>query len=319
MLGLDDMGIFLSIVETGSFTTAAKRLGLRKSTVSRRLSALEERLGIKLLHRTTRQLRLTDAGERYHARCVKVVAEARAAEDELREEHDEPRGTLRMSATPPLADLLLPLVLYPYMARYPQVKVEVVTSWNLVDMVAQGFDLALRVGPLADSSLNARALGSARVAYCASPAYVRAHGVPRSPRELDQHTCVVISEGQERVHWPFLGPQGRVVRVPVEARLRVNQFSLAYRAVLEGLGLGRFPQPLAAEDLEAGRLVEVLTEHLPPSFPVFALYPGSRRASPRVHAFLQMLNAYMRAHPEVVNDWSVPEPDARAGPVRPPT
>ncbi len=303
------MLIFAAVAEAGSFTGAARKLGLRKSTVSRRLDALEERLGVKLLHRTTRQLRMTEAGERYHTRCSHVVAEARAAEEEAREQRGEPRGTLRLSATPPLADHLLPAVLFPYLKAHPGMAVDVLTSWTAVDLLAQGIDLALRVGPLSDSSLNARALGSARVAYCASPAYVRAHGAPRAPRELDSHACVGISDAGERVLWPFLGPSGKTVRVPVTPRLRVNDYVLAHRAVLDGLGLGRFPHPMVAQDLEAGRLVEVLSEHLPPSFPVYAVYPGSRRPPAKVQAFLQLLTAILKKNPDALLGPSGAAPD----------
>lgn len=318
LLGLDDMLVFVAVVEAGSFTGAARKLGLRKSTVSRRLDALEERLGVKLLHRTTRQLRMTEAGERYHTRCSHVVAEARAADEEVREQRGEPRGTLRLSASPPLADQLLPAVLFPYLQSHPGMSVEVLTSWASVDLMAQGLDLALRVGPLSDSSLNARALGSARVAYCASPGYVRARGAPRAPHELDQHACVGLSEIGERVLWPFLGPSGKTVRVPVTPRLRVNDYLLAHRAVLAGLGLGRFPYPMVARDLEAGRLTEVLSEHLPPSFPVYAVYPGSRRAPAKVQAFLQVLTAILKENPDVLlgpsTESAAPDRRPRGGP-----
>jgi DNA-binding transcriptional LysR family regulator len=294
------MLVFVAVAEAGSFTGAARKLGLRKSTVSRRLDALEERLGVKLLHRTTRQLRMTEAGERYHTRCSHVVAEARAAEEEVREQRGEPWGTLRLSASPPLADQLLPAVLFPYLKSHPGMSVEVLTSWTALDLMAHGIDLALRVGPLSDSSMNARALGAARVAYCASPDYVRAHGAPRAPHELDRHACVGISDTGERVLWPFLGPSGKTVRVPVALRLRVNDYMLAYRAVLAGLGLGRFPYPMVSRDLAAGRLTEVLSEHLPPSFPVYAVYPGSRRAPAKVQAFLQVLTAILKENPDTL-------------------
>ena len=156
--GLDVMVVFLAVAECGSLTKAAKKLGVRKSTVSRRLSALEERLGVPLLHRTTRELRLTEAGERYHASCARVVAEAEAAEAELREERESPRGTLRVSAPPLLADLLLSPLLGPYLASYPGMEVELVTSWTGVDVRAQGFDLALLVGAQAYSTLRTRVL-----------------------------------------------------------------------------------------------------------------------------------------------------------------
>lgn len=296
--GLDVMAVFLAVVECGSLTKAAQRLGVFKSTVSRQVSALEERLGVSLLHRTTRQLRLTEAGQRYHASCVRVVAEARAAEEELREEQQSPRGTLRVSAPPLLAELLLGPVLAPYLARYPGMQVEVVTSWTGVDVRAQGFDLALLVGPQVDSTLRTRVLGTARVAYCASPAYLREHGAPRTPEELSAHACVALFDGEPRIAWPFSAPRGGVRWVPVSARLSANTFALVHQAVLAGVGLGRFPQPVVAEDIAAGRLREVLLDWLPPTFPVHAVYMGGRGAPPKVQAFLALLTGFLQSHPE---------------------
>ncbi|HEX5749336.1 MAG TPA: LysR family transcriptional regulator [Archangium sp.] len=317
-LGLDDMMVFLAVVETGSFTIAARQLGVRKSTVSRRVSALEERLGLELLQRTTRHLRLTDAGERYHARCTRIAAEAHAAEEELRNERDVPRGTLRVSTEPLLAELLLPALLSPYLSRYPEVEVEVLTSWARTDVMTGGFDLSLRAGPLADSSLRVRTLGSARVAYCASPSYLREHGTPRTPRELREHVCVGITEAGSPVLWPFAGPKGRLLQVPVTTRLRVNHFPLAYRAVLDGLGLGRFPQPVVARDVAAGRLVELLTGYLPPSFNVHALYPSNRRPPPKVRAFLQLLTEHLQSHPGTLHAPLLPGPGRKVAEVSSP-
>ncbi|HEX5749976.1 MAG TPA: LysR family transcriptional regulator [Archangium sp.] len=292
-LGLDDMAVFAAVVEARGITPAARRLGLPKSTVSRRVSGLEARLGVPLLHRTTRQLRLTETGERYYEGCTRVVAEARGTEEALREAQAVPRGPLRVSATPHLAELLAPVVA-PYVARYPGVEVEVHASWGRVDLLAQGFDLALRVGPLADSSLLSRTLGAARTVYCASPTYLRARGAPRAPRELRAHACITLSDGEPSVSWPFVGAKGREV-VPVSGPLRANTFPLVLHAVLAGLGIGRFPSPSVARELEAGRLVEVLSAYKPPSVPIHAVYPGSRRGSPKVQAFIEALMAHMQS------------------------
>jgi DNA-binding transcriptional LysR family regulator len=293
LLGLDDMAVFAAVVEAQGFTQAAKQLGLPKSTVSRRVSGLEARLGVPLLHRTTRQLRLTEAGQRYYQGCARVIAEARGAEEALREEQAVPRGTLRVSTTPHLAELLAP-VAATYLARYPGVELEVHASWGRVDLLAQGFDLALRVGPLADSSLLSRALGAARAAYCASPAYVRARGLPRTPKELRAHACITLSDGDSSVSWPFIGSKGREL-VAVSGPLRANTFPLVLHAVLAGLGIGRFPYHSVWRELESGRLVEVLSACTPPSVPIYAVYPGSRRGSPKVQAFIEALIAHMQA------------------------
>jgi DNA-binding transcriptional LysR family regulator len=292
-LGLDDMAVFAAVVTAGGFTPAARQLGLRKSTVSRRVRALEERIGLQLLHRTTRQLRLTDVGERYYQHCARIVTEARGLEESLREERDTPRGVLRLSTTPHFAELLAPVV-RAYVARYPDVTVEVNASWGVVDLVREGFDLAVRVGTLADSSLVSRVLGQAGIAYCASPVYLRARGEPRNPRELREHACIVLSDGDANVSWPFVGPRGRQAVIPVSGPLRTNLFPLVYQAVLSGLGIGRFPYPVVARDLKEGRLVEVLTDYKPPSIAIRAVYPGNRRGSPKVQAFIEQLTESMR-------------------------
>lgn len=292
-LGLDDMAMFAAVVKEGGFTSAARRLGLRKSTVSRRVSALEERLGLQLLHRTTRQLRLTEVGERYYQQCARIIAEVHTAEELLREERDAPRGTLRVSTTPHLAELLAPVV-GTYVARYPGMEVEVDASWGPVDLVRQGFDVAVRVGALADSSLMSRTLGQAGIAYCASPGYLRARGAPRTPRELREHACIILSDGAQSVNWPFVGPKGRQ-SVEVTGPLRTNLYALVHQAVLAGMGIGRFPYSLVERELGEGRLAEVLKAYKPPSIPIHAIYPGTRRGSPKVQTFIDQLAASMTA------------------------
>ncbi len=284
---LDDMLLFTEVVSAGAITAAAERLGLRKSTVSRRLAALEERLGTRLLERNTRRLRLTEVGREYHAHCARLVAEARAVNQALSEARSTPHGTLRVATFALLGELLTPLV-SEFLLRHPQVRVELSLAQTHVDLVAQEHDLALRTGPLADSSLVARRLGSVRTGYYASPAYLGRRGTPRTPDELASHECVLLAEPGTDEVWFFTGPRGART-VPVTGRLRVSSERAGHAAVRAGVGLVRLPTHLVAEDVRAGVLVPVLEAVTPPGLPVFAVYPSVRQLPSKVRAFLDLL------------------------------
>jgi DNA-binding transcriptional LysR family regulator len=281
------MLLFAEVVSAGGITAAAGRLGLRKSTVSRRLAALEERLGTRLLERTTRRLRLTEAGREYHAQCARLVAEARAVNRSLSEVRGTPRGTLRVATLSLLGELLTP-VISEFLLRHPQVSVELALAQAHVDLVAEEYDVALRTGPLPDSSMVAKRLGSVRTGYYASPAYLSRRGTPRSWSDLSNHECVLLAEPGTDEVWFFSGPRGaRTVRV--DGRLRVPSERAGHAAARAGLGLVRLPTSLVAEDLRTGVLVPVLETLTPPGLPVFAVFPSGRNLPPKVRAFLDLL------------------------------
>ncbi|MBF5042211.1 LysR family transcriptional regulator [Aggregicoccus sp. 17bor-14] len=280
------MLLFTEVVAAG-ITGAAARLGVRKSTVSRRLAALEARLGVRLLERTTRRLRLTEPGRGYLAQCTRLVAEAHAVNEALAAARGTPSGTLRVATLSLLGELLTPLV-SEFLLRYPQVQVELSLAPGAVDLLAGDFDLALRTGPLPDSSLVARRLGSVRTGYYASPAYLSRRPPPRSPDALREHECVLLAEAGTDEVWFFTGPR-RARTVPVQGRLRVPSVRAGHAAVRAGLGLVQLPTSLVAEDVRAGRLVPVLERYTPPGIPVFAVYPSSRHLPSKVRAFLDLL------------------------------
>ncbi|QRO02490.1 LysR family transcriptional regulator [Archangium violaceum] len=281
------MLVFAEVVSAGGITAAATRLGLRKSTVSRRLSALEERLGTRLLERNTRRLRLTESGREYHAHCARLVAEAREVNRALSDSRGTPRGTLRVATFSLLGELLAP-VIAEFLLRHPQVRVEVSLAQAHVDLVAEEYDLSLRTGPLTDSSLVARRLGHVRTGYYASPAYLSRRGTPRSPDELAEHECVLVAEPGTDEVWFFSGPRGART-VPVHGRLQVPSVRAGHAAARAGLGLVRLPTVLVADDVRAGVLIPVLEEVSPPGLPIFAVFPSSRQLPPKVRAFLEML------------------------------
>ncbi|MCI0573265.1 MAG: LysR family transcriptional regulator [Myxococcaceae bacterium] len=298
------MLLLVEVVSAGSLTAGAERLGLRKSTVSRRLAALEERLGTRLLERNTRRFRLTEAGREYHAHCARLVAEARTVNTALSEERGTPRGTLRVATLSLLGELLTP-VISEFLLRHPQVRVELSLAEAHVDLVAEEYDVALRTGPLADSSLVARRLGSVRTGCYASPAYLSRRGTPRSPDELAGHECVLLAERGTDEVWFFTGPRGaRTVRV--DGRLRVPSVRAGHAAARAGLGLVRLPTSLVAEDVRTGVLVPVLEPLTPPGLPVFAVYPSGRQLPSKVRAFLDLLAERGAALP-----WEEGAPSAR--------
>lgn len=285
---LDDMLLFVEVVGTGGITSAAERLGLRKSTVSRRLAALEERLGIRLLERNTRRLRLTEAGRDYHTHCARLVAEAREVNRAVSESRGTPQGTLRLATLSLLGELLTPLI-SEFLLRQPRMRVEVSLAEAHVDLIAEEYDLALRTGPLADSTLMARRLGRLRTGYYASPGYLGRHGTPRSAEELQGHECVLLAEPGTDEVW-FFGEGRRARTVPVAGRLRVPSVRAGQAAARAGLGVVRLPASLVVDDVRAGLLVPVLEDVTPPGIPIFAVYPSSRQLPPKVRAFLTLLS-----------------------------
>ncbi|KFE64348.1 transcriptional regulator, LysR family protein [Hyalangium minutum] len=292
---LDDMLLFAEVVTAGGITSAAERLGLRKSTVSRRLAALEDRLGTRLLERNTRRLRLTEVGRQYHAECSRLVAEAREVNRAVSESRDTPQGTLRLATLSLLGELLTPLIAE-FLLRQPRMRVEVSLAEAHVDLIAEEYDLALRTGPLADSTLMARRLGLVRTGYYASPAYLSGHGPLRSPEELPGHECVLLAEPGTDEVW-FFGEGKGARTVPVSGRLRVPSVRAGQAAARAGLGVVRLPAALVTEDVRAGLLVPVLEAETPPGLPVFAVYPSRCQLPPKVRAFLSLLSERSAAVP----------------------
>jgi DNA-binding transcriptional LysR family regulator len=278
--------VFAKVAELGSFVGAAVALAMPTSTVSRRVAELEASLGTRLLHRTTRRVRLTDDGAVFYSRCAQVIAEARHAVDELVAHQDAPQGRLRVSTPPLFAQLVLGDVAAIALRRWPKLELEIVSSEERVSLLDQGFDLAIRVGALSDSSLTARKIGDARRIVCASPAYVAEHGLPSQPSELGHHRCILVRPGGT---WHLIGPEGPL-QVPVNGRLAVNDILGARRAALAGVGLAYLPTVACIEDLERGRLLEALGEWTSrAAAAIWALHAGGGLVPPKVRAFVELL------------------------------
>ena len=292
------MRLFAQVAAAGSFTAAARTLGVPKQTLSRRIAELERALDVQLLHRTTRRLRPTEVGAAYAARCAELVRHADDANRALTDAVEEPRGVLRVTADPLFGEVFVGALVVEYATRFPAVDVEVVLTGRRVDLTAEGFDVAFRVGAVADPALTATRLGPARVRYAASPAYLAAHGRPRTPDDLARHACVLVVAEGSAVRWPFRGKKGATL-VPVAGRVRVNSHAIAHAAALAGLGIAIFPEFACADDLRRGRLEAVLDDWTIDAGGVWLLHPTARYLAPRVRTFVELAVERLAGEPWV--------------------
>jgi DNA-binding transcriptional LysR family regulator len=290
------MVLFARLVEARSFTAAAQKLGVSKSVVSSRLSALEARLGTRLLNRTTRRLSLTPEGLAFYEHCARITAEADAAAATASGAAKDPIGMLRINAPVTFAQMYLPEPIGTYLERYPKARVELVMSDRLVDLVDEGVDVAVRVSSrLRDSSMVARKLATDRSLVCASPAYLAKHGTPETPADLLHHACMRYALLKATDEWCFRDGN-KSFSVPVEGRLTVADGAMLREAAVSGLGLAVLPSFMVTPDIRAGRLVTVLDRFTFVRLTVHAITPAAT-TSPKVRAFIDLLAAYLRPPP----------------------
>ena len=288
---LTGMAVFARVVEAQSFTGAAGQLAMSKSAVSKTVAALEDRLGARLLNRTTRRLALTEVGRAFYERCVRIVAEAEEAELAVTRLQQVPRGTLRVNAPVSFGILHLGPALPDFMLRHPELKVDIEFTDRFVDLIEEGWDLAVRIAALPDSSLIARKLADNDTVVSAAPAYWERRGRPRVPQDLAQHACITYAYHANPAEWPFADPDGRRIGVRVAGPLHTNSGDMSLAAARAGLGVVRLPRFICGPDLAAGRLEAVLAEAMPPPPGIFALYPHNRHLSAKVRAFVDFLVA----------------------------
>lgn len=288
---LDDMRMFAKLAERGSFSAAARALAVPKQTLSRRIAALEDDLGVELVRRTTRKLRLTEIGAAYADRCRALAQVADEANELVRGAGERPRGTLRITADPTFGEAFLPALVTEYLRRFPQAEVEVVLTSRFVDLVEENFDVAFRVGRQPDSSLVATRVSGARLVYCAAPSYVSEHGRPERPEHLAEHAIIEHTPRGGPSRWPFLGASGELVGVPVRGRARVNSLTLVRRLALDGFGIANLPAFACRDDLERGALVSVLEDWVGDVGGVWLLRPQHKVLSVRVRSFVELARA----------------------------
>jgi len=290
-MDLDDIRIFTKVAEAGSFTKAAKTLDIPKSTVSRRVSELEDNLGSLLLQRTTRKLTLTPAGEIYFARTQRIISELHDAQVALEEMQDTPRGWLRIT-TPSDMNGLIPRLTGEFQKKFPDVQICVFATGRRVDLVAEGYDLALRAGRLADSSMVSKKLLSTRFGLFASADYLKERGTPCTPEELLNHDCLCCTLEGTPATWKMKNG-AKAAEVLVNARLTSNDFSVLRVAAVYGQGIASLPFVEGVLQVKSGELVRVLPEYELQGGGLYAVYPSARHPSPRVRAFIDFTSEWM--------------------------
>ncbi len=285
----EEMQTFVGVVDAGSFSAAAERLRLAKSAVSRRVAELEARLGTQLLNRTTRRLSLTDSGRQFYDRATRVLADLEEAEQTVSRGQSELRGRLRVAAPLSFGILHLAPLLTAFLGEHPELSLDLDLNDRNVNLVEEGFDLAVRIGELSDSTLVARRLAPTRMVLCASPAYLERHGEPRSPEELAKHQGLIYANLPDPRNWPYTDPAGRPLNLRVPVRMRSNNGDVLLRAALDGLGLGVMPSFIVWRELADGRLRTLLPDHPLPVTAAYAVFPSRRHVPHRVRALSDFL------------------------------
>ena len=287
------MTTFVRIVETGSLTAAADRLGTSPTSVVRSLSALEKSLGVRLLNRTTRRMALTDEGRDYFERCRHLLNDVEEAEAALLARQVKPAGRLVITAPVMFGRLHVGPLVTDFLAAHPAVRVELLLLDRVVDLIDEGIDLAVRIGTLPESSLVAIPLGSTRRIVCASPAYLAIHGQPENPAELQNHRGIKTTGSSLEADWSFQ-QDGRPEKVAMPHVLASNYIDFAIDACLKGVGCGRFFAYQVREHLATGKLVRLLRDYETPPLPVSFAYPHARLLSSRVRAFIDQATPRLR-------------------------
>lgn len=286
-IDLNEMLVFTKVIEAGSFTHAAHSLGIPKSTLSRKVKLLEQRLGIQLINRTTRQVRLTELGEVYFQKSQKIIAEIEETELSVTHLQSMPRGTLKIAAPVDLGTALAPLF-QEFIHTNDSINIRIHLSEEIVDLIGEDYDLAIRVGPLENSSLIARKIGSIPLKLYASPQYLKKRKLPTQPNDLSEHECLLFLENSERPLWVLNGPEGKK-NIRVQGRLNSNNSLLIHSACLLGLGVGMIPTILCHKEVRQKKLIPILPQWYAEDNGIYVVQPPRAHTPPKVRAFLDFL------------------------------
>jgi DNA-binding transcriptional LysR family regulator len=291
---LTAMEMFARVVAEKSFSHAARQLGVSKSVVSKAIAELEDRLGAQLLNRTTRQMSLTEAGQAYHHRCVAILEQVDEIEQLVSDQAHAPKGLLRIAGPVTFSIVHLGQPMSDFLADNPELDIELSLNDRMVDIVEEGFDLAIRISRrLRDSNLMAVKLSAARSVVSVSPAYLEQHGTPKHPRDLLKHSCLRYSNLGPAQEWTFLDPVTReTIQVPVSGRIITNNGEVLRSAAVGGQGIIYGPSFIVADDICSGRLVPILTNYAGPPFGIYAVYPSNRHVSAKVRRLIDFLKGY---------------------------
>ncbi len=285
---LELMKTFLKVADTGSFTAAADRLDMTPQLASKYIRALEEELGAQLFHRSTRRVTLSETGTAFYARCQRLVLDYEELRADVRQDRCAPRGELRITAPHCFGEKYLVDALADFSELYPDIHATLELTDRYVDLLEEGLDLAIRVGSLADSSLIARKLGVTPVVLCASPDYLAKAPILTAPEDLKQQACIVDTNFKLRNKWTFQ-VDGTPKTFEVDSRIKINNASGARALALKGRGIILTPRYMVADDIAAGRLVAVLTDHLTTELAIHAVYPSTRHLTARVRRFIDFV------------------------------
>jgi DNA-binding transcriptional LysR family regulator len=295
---LTNLEVFNKVVETGSFTAAAEKLGLSRAAVSKHVKDLEGRLGVRLLNRTTRKVSPTEMGRAYYERTTRILADLGEADHAVNVMQTEPKGKLKITAPGSFGAKAIASISADFLVQYPEIQLELGLNDRVVDIVEEGFDLAVRIGELTDSSLIARRLAPFRRILVASPEYVQRHGEPKAVQDLRNHNCIRYQFPGRPPGWRLIGPDGREHSVEVAGNFTVNSGAVVVDAVVKGLGIALVPTFSAVDHLCAKRLVAILPQYRPRDTAIHALYPPNRHLSAKVRAFIDFLIARWSPEPE---------------------
>ncbi len=297
MQRFEDLRTFVAVVEAGSFTAAANRLGIATSAASRRMASLEARLGVQLLQRTTRRINLTDTGRSFYERGARILADLDEAEAAVHQEHGELRGKLRIALPLSFSIGHMSKPIAEFARLYPKVTFDLALNDRCVDLIQEGMDLALRIGHLSDSSLIARRVFDSQTVVCASPAYVEEYGAPKAAEDLRDHHCLVYGNMSDPTRWVGRDSEGFEHSVDVEAVLSATSGDLLSQMAAKGLGIALQPTFIAGELIKRGELLPLLTDYRWPTMPAYAVYPPTRHLSFRVRTFIDFLAEYFSGTP----------------------
>lgn len=300
----DEINAFAAVADARSFTQGARRLGVSSAQVSKLVARLENRLGARLLNRTTRDVSLTDTGRAYLERARSLLEDFEALEGSVRDQSG-PRGLLKISAPVSFGATQLTPALLDFAAAYPEVSLDVSATDRMVNLVEEGFDVGVRIGELADSSVIARKLAAVRMVTCAAPDYLQAAGAPATPHDLAKHEAILDSNMRDPTTWSYGGPADHH-DVRVHGRLKFGGADACVAAARRGLGITRTPAFAAAEDLRDGRLVPLLCAWEPQLIHVHAVYPHARHLAAKVRVFVDFLAQRYAGEPEWHQGWGGP-------------
>ena len=292
------MAVFVKVVESSSFAAAARHFRLSPAMVSRHVQALEEQLGAQLLNRTTRRVSPTEVGQAYYQRVRQILADLEEADRLASDLQATPRGLLRITSSQSFGIRHLAPAIADYLALCPEVQIDVTLNDRYLEIIEEGFDVAIRVGHLEDSSLIARRLAPIRMALCAAPGYIARHGMPQTPADLARHNCLIYSYAAAQSEWRFIDGAGKEQAAHVAGRLVANNGDVLRTAALQGQGVVLGPTFMLGDDMRAATLVRLLPSFAPPEIGLYAVYPPGRHLSVKVRSFVDFLVARFGGEPE---------------------